>query len=234
MTTVANLCTGLPMRSALKKHQEQALGASSSSKKQLHFDVIRLISFPVTVGDNPSPARGPPVQIDWKPIEQVVVSLDDYEAEHERRLHFRLGASNRIELLKEVGFSKQEIEQAAKDAQNSTRLRKKTIEKLPSAHREEKLEEFKKVLACKSEEILSYPQSGPIPKDEFCDESVRVVPMFENIPCTHCAAFACTGDGADLPARVGMFRCDGKACRLLDGRTCPLTGYKTGPKNTKG
>ena len=81
---------------------------------KIQFVSIFIRTYPTIIGDNPSPSLGPPLQMDWKPQEQIVLSVDEYEGNRlsERRDNFLLTGKVRTEFLIELGFSESEIDEA--------------------------------------------------------------------------------------------------------------------------
>ncbi|CAB9527929.1 expressed unknown protein [Seminavis robusta] len=210
---------------------EEAISSSDdSAKTKIRFGLIRIRTYATIIGDNPSPSMGPPIQMDWKPLEQKVLCVDEYEEHREpRRENFLLAGGTRAALLKDLGFTAAQIEEAVLTARTVRSLRRQTVNNLRWDWKEEKKEErqdyIRRVFFCRPEKVLEYPDVR-VQKDEYWDETNKVKPMFDHIPCTHCSSFVCAGPASDFPAMVWMLRCDGKQCQTMDkgDATCPFTG----------
>ena len=207
--------------------------------KHIRFGTIHLRLYPIILGDNPS-AKGPPIQLDWTPLEpQFSWSLDEYEGGRlaERREEFLLAAGTRRTLLRHTGYSNAEIGEAVRLAEAVNRKRQETIAHLERAGKEEEQEERRAnrrrrwwLFGCQNPEphVLIYPTNSTVVAPPFLSNHDTLQPMFDRIPCTHCAILAGTGPGCDEPARVGMFRCDGTTCRQQQRSNRSLYDYRGG------
>jgi hypothetical protein len=87
-------------------------------KSVVGFSHITVHSHQLILGDNPSPATGPPVSIAWTAFDTVTVSLDDYEKTRSGppRHHSELQAPGalRTAWLLRAGYSLEEIATAEK------------------------------------------------------------------------------------------------------------------------
>jgi len=98
------------------------------------FSTIQIREYPITLGENPGGAKGPPITLDWKHDEgkTIVISLEEYEQKRSPR-------RNKTELympeylrrwrLLERGVSMKEIHKATKNAESTRRKRKKTSQR---------------------------------------------------------------------------------------------------------
>ena len=202
-----------------QQQQQQQQQQRQRKRNNVKFHEIHLRLYSITLGDNPSATRGPPIQLDWKPLEHLVYALDEFEANHntKRTTEFRLTSTARYDLLKEGGFSNTEVSRARRSAALARIRRQETIDGLYRAKREEQQEEFvahlKRVFLCQTEPVLEYPtlhsgqQHTPVG-----DDRQKVKPMFDNIPCAICSKRYCVEGTESLPAaNVRMFQCRGKS-----------------------
>jgi len=134
-----------PPKTSMKKCMSQSilrnssnnlnLIGSSSSKKmtrnKLSFSTLEIREYKITVGDNPSVSRGPPISLDWKYDEKktLVVPLEDYEDNRGmRRCKSEMAMPDRYRrsrLLEEHDIS---IKQVVKATKNAAKARKQRIE----------------------------------------------------------------------------------------------------------
>lgn len=105
-------------------------GVSNSVK----FEAVNIREFRMTLGDHPSACSGPPVRLDWDSTsEPCILELEQYEKERQprrsrRQLKLSLQQRHNI-LVKERGFSFEEVKAAWHDALEIRRLRKETLER---------------------------------------------------------------------------------------------------------
>lgn len=200
---------------------------------RIHFCTVNVRLYPTIIGNNPATFRGPALEMAWKPKEQMVYSVDEYEKHRipGRRNKFVLAPGTRRRFLKGIGFSDEEIEDSEVLIQQDRKLRQESIARMDydkkDLHREERQEYINRVFFCRPVEVLDYPDvPDPGKKNPYYNEHNKVKPMFDKIPCTHCSSFACVGEGSDWPAVVTMFKCDGKYCKEVNVKICPVTGQK--------
>ena len=216
----------------MEKQEQPRVEANEETKKiSISFTTINVRLYPTIIGDNPATYRGPPLEMDWKPVRQYVIPLDEYESnrESERRKKFVLTPKTRVRLLESLGFSRQEINRAVTAVAEARYQREETIKGLKHdkrlMKRQERFAFFQRLLTCKAEETLDYSDVPSPGKDNpFYVETRKVQPMFSDIPCMHCSPFACTGEGSDWPATVNMFKCGGTRCKEINPKVCPVTG----------
>ncbi|KAL7529519.1 hypothetical protein ACHAXR_003011, partial [Thalassiosira sp. AJA248-18] len=91
--------------------------------KLVRFDTVEFREYGRNLDDNPSTSSGPPIGIDWRydPKDTVVLDVDAYEncREGYRRSKWELAIppSVREEMLREVGFSRNEIKLVVRSVQ---------------------------------------------------------------------------------------------------------------------
>lgn len=106
-------------------------------KPSTSFSTLEIREYPITLGDNPGGAQGPPISLDWKHNKKhtQVVPLEDYEETRPQRrnrqeMHMP-GNTRRWRLLREKGVSVKEIEKATKAADTVRRQRRKSVTSRP-------------------------------------------------------------------------------------------------------
>jgi len=147
--------------------EEEAMAANSGSealRKSVRFANVELREYEMCLGDNPAVARGAPVSLDWKyNKEHSYKSLDDFEGSElsKGKLGYGLGVATkrpsleRLHLLKDLGYSRDEIKEATDTAQLIQRQRFRTRRR---SERAERFQEAFNVLTCLCR-----------PSEKFCD-----------------------------------------------------------------
>ena len=115
------------LKPALRKEYKPDLSTRSVS-----FDKVDIKEFPMTLGDHPSAASGPPVALDWEKVERErCVGLDEYEANRSprrNRKQLKLTLRDRRGILQKQ-FSAEEVNQAWKEARVIREQRRETIQR---------------------------------------------------------------------------------------------------------
>lgn len=78
----------------------------------VRFADLTIRDYPIILGDNPGGISGPPLSIAWKHTGEITIDLDEYESGRPRRrdhVEMAIPESERLGLLKRVGYSKTEI-----------------------------------------------------------------------------------------------------------------------------
>lgn len=108
----------------------------SMSNRNVSFSSIEIKEFKMTLGDHPSATSGPPVRLDWnsKPTIERTISLDEYESKRlprRSRKQLKLSYKDRNDyiLLKEQGFTQNEINLAWAEALKIRQQRYETIQR---------------------------------------------------------------------------------------------------------
>lgn len=100
--------------------------SSSGGDSAVRFGTVEIRSYPVILGNNPSPSAGPPVGIGWQhdPEATLKKDIDSYEesrasvgSRRSKAEHLKIAASAREEMLLEAGYSREEIRLATLRAQ---------------------------------------------------------------------------------------------------------------------
>ena len=98
------------------------------------FAMVEIREHPIIVGDHPGVKRGVPLSIGWESVDHVALHVDRYEAarSHHRRSvrSMRLVAEHREQLLRTLGFSREEMLWGQANAKLVRKLREKTNDRL--------------------------------------------------------------------------------------------------------
>lgn len=109
----------------------------STSDLTLSFSTLEIREYYITLGDNPGGTHGPPISLsnDYCEDRTFLISIDKYEETRPpRRAKNELYMSGSIRvftLLKELGYSIKEIQEATKTAQKIRKKRRKSIRSSP-------------------------------------------------------------------------------------------------------
>jgi hypothetical protein len=131
-----------PLKSALKPSkwtfggspERLPIGGEFSRSRSVQFQDVNIREFQMTLGNHPSATSGPPVMLDWEARTQPnVVKLESYEQARQprrnrRQLKLSLQQRHNI-LVKERGFSFEEVKGAWQDALEVRKQRKETLER---------------------------------------------------------------------------------------------------------
>lgn len=105
----------------------------SENERQLRFSTITIREYPVLLGDNVT-VKGPPISIDWEHMDENVYELEDYEEAcrdtRRAQVELKMPSKHRDDLLREIGYSRQEIQEAVKKSNITRNKRKRTVETL--------------------------------------------------------------------------------------------------------
>ncbi len=132
--------TPRPLKSALRtprlamSNSNHVMPVSRRYKESVKFKVVDIREFKMTLGHHPSATSGPPVMIDWdsRP-ENRIVDFETYEKTRKprrsrRQLKLSLQQRHNI-LVKENGFSFEDVKGAWQDALEIRKQRKETLER---------------------------------------------------------------------------------------------------------
>lgn len=117
-----------------RKHHRKT-GSSSS----VTFSTIEIRSFPMILGDNPAcDPKGPPLSIDWDPINTRTLSVDRYEkwkeglgCQHRRPDELKIGGFFRLRILRTTGdYNNGEIVIRMNEMDKIRNERKRSIQRL--------------------------------------------------------------------------------------------------------
>ena len=107
------------------------------------FSTIEIKEYPIIAGDNPAVTMGAPITIDWIPFSDEKCTVDDYE---ERRpyprsmVELRMLSTYRMQLLRSLGFTREEVRKSIKAANITRNHRKRTNEITALSRVQENLE----------------------------------------------------------------------------------------------
>lgn len=102
-------------------------------QKQVVFaDMIKITEFPMILGDNPACRSGAPVQLDWAPCSTNERNLEmfEYLRQNERRQSRKslvISTERRGRILLRMGYSIEEIAEAAMEAEEVKEQRQETL-----------------------------------------------------------------------------------------------------------
>lgn len=109
---------------------------SNKIKRVTSFSNIEIREYDITLGDNPGGAGGPPISLDWKYNDAFtqVMEVDQYEEyrpPRRTRLEMHMCSSVRsYRLMKEQGFTLDDMRKAAKSANDIRKQRNKTLKRV--------------------------------------------------------------------------------------------------------
>jgi hypothetical protein len=134
--------TPRPLKSALKpsrwtyigESQEISVHSDFPRSRSVQFKDVDIREFKMTLGNHPSATSGPPVMLDWdSESEPRLTTLEAYERGREprrNRRQLKLSLQQRhVILVKERGFSFEEVKGAWQEALNVRKQRKETLER---------------------------------------------------------------------------------------------------------
>lgn len=113
-----------------------------TNKKSVRFCSVYLREHSICLGDNPSVSRGAPIALDWNVLRELKFSLDAFEnSEHfagtneDSNQSFKYSSLERMHVLKKIGYSRNEIQDASDAAQKIKQERIRTRRKLERSDR---------------------------------------------------------------------------------------------------
>jgi hypothetical protein len=113
-------------------------------KKSVSFDSMVVKEYPIIPGINPAVTLGVPLTIDWQPLDETIIcSVDEYQESRpppRTMVELRMPASYRYELLRRLGYSRNELLQHAKHATIVRNQRRQTDATLHLQQTQEALE----------------------------------------------------------------------------------------------
>ena len=102
-----------------------------NTNKTVRFETVEIIECPITIGDNPSVSSGVPLTIEWDCQKRTKLALDFFEKHRPpRRTNkklLRIKSKQRERLLRKIGFTLQEIDEATYEADYAREQRYETI-----------------------------------------------------------------------------------------------------------
>jgi len=115
-------------KSALKKTYP---GESIGPSRSVSFNSVHIREHRVTLGDHPSSANGPPIQLDWEAKTESTIDLDEFEEDRKhsrrKRRHLKMSFREREELLTTSGFTVDQLKNAWMEALKIRQQRYETV-----------------------------------------------------------------------------------------------------------
>jgi hypothetical protein len=112
--------------------------------RNVRFSDVTVREYPIIIGDNPGGVKkGPPLTIAWLSVSSISMSLDTYEQTQEPRrteLELQMTVSDRVIMLRNLGFSRNDINLATKEAYTARMKRKETRANLDDSDHHERRE----------------------------------------------------------------------------------------------
>jgi len=107
--------------------------STSAPAKEFGFSTITVREYPRELGDNVT-VSGPPISLSWKHQDEIVYDLLEYDdaCRDTRRTQseLKMPSAHRDQILREVGYSRQDIQQAVKKSNIARIRRRRTVETL--------------------------------------------------------------------------------------------------------
>ena len=158
------------LRDNLKEEKEEEFATPSKTSSDISctkctFGGVEIREYPIMPGDSPAGFKGPPLAVDWTPISTVrFPDVEKYESVrngHRRTTkELMMPASQRVEILRNQGFSRSEIQKCTKGANLARRQRKDTLATLKYQATYEKLESIRR----KTLKVLTFGQHNKAQK----------------------------------------------------------------------
>ena len=102
-----------------------------NTNKNVRFETVEIIECPITIGDNPSVSSGVPLTIEWDCQKRTKLAVEFFENHRPpRRTNkklLRIKSKQRERLLRKIGFTLQEIDEATYEADYAREQRYETI-----------------------------------------------------------------------------------------------------------
>ena len=213
------------------------MGATTDDR-HVRFGEASIFIFHMTLGDNPSVNKGAPLAMEPHHVQSFYhVSLEEMEERHERSSSSILAAltrTRRLAILKDVGFTMREIQEAEKDAMEIRVARKSTIWNMKRKEAQwERRESWRKrwtIPSASDRRIIrqylqnnnkkSHNQLPDATSSTISSSSIRSTSSESSLPsiCKNCATH-CLED--NCTTRVGYMRCQGE-CAQGDMTHCPM------------
>lgn len=150
--------------------------SSQVDRKSVRFRDVQLREYELCLGDNPSVSRGAPLSLDWDIKTDLKYSLDSFEkSEHcaanlhlmENRSPLKRSSLERLHVLKNLGYSRQEIKNATCEAERIKTQRFKTRRRV---ERNEKIRSFLRSISC-----FFWFSNDPVDADDVIGDSFRTI-----------------------------------------------------------
>jgi len=101
----------------IKSEDETGTPTKTKKKKGVRFSTVNIRQYRICLGDNPSVALGAPISLDWLYEKEIRIDLHEYEQHTQyygkrNRCEFKLPSQERFHLLKQLGYSRNEIQES--------------------------------------------------------------------------------------------------------------------------
>jgi hypothetical protein len=120
-------CAGVvPKKSAMRKSPRGAI----TTNRSVSFNSLTVREYDLTLGDHPSSASGPPVQLNWEHKAENTMDLNDYEQMRQprrKRRELKMSFQEREEILQGSGFTMDQLKDAWMESLKIRQQRYETI-----------------------------------------------------------------------------------------------------------
>lgn len=118
--------------------------STSSTSSTVSFDTVEIRGYHITLGDNPSCSRGPPISLDWTYEQELVMKVDEYEShyhQHRRSKEQMIVPSMvREEMIRaNTEYSRSDIQESIHTIQKIQKSRAKHATQSKSRQRNEEI-----------------------------------------------------------------------------------------------
>lgn len=124
-----------------------AIAPPEKKVTSVSFSSLQIREYPIRVGDNPSIMTGTPLTIDWVHVNVINCGIDEYESGKpppRTMVELRIPGKCRYQILKNQGFSQEEIRRGTRAANICRSQRTRTQDTMQLAPLQESLEKVKK------------------------------------------------------------------------------------------
>mmetsp|Transcript_473 Transcript_473/g.763 ORF Transcript_473/g.763 Transcript_473/m.763 type:complete len:324 (-) Transcript_473:254-1225(-) len=121
-------CSGYPRKSAMRS--KKAPRGSISTGRSVSFNSLTVREYDLTLGDHPSSASGPPVQLNWEHKAENTMDLNDYEQMRQprrKRRQLKMSFQEREEILQSSGFTMDQLKNAWMESLKVRQQRYETV-----------------------------------------------------------------------------------------------------------
>jgi len=146
---------------------------NSSGDKSVRFSRVVVRDYSLCLGDNPSVSRGVPISIDWGYDKERSYEINKYEcdrfARRRKSEELKLPSLQRIQLLKNLGYSRNELNEQAKKTE---RVRQKRFTTRRRVELEDRWKDrFQSIAKTSSRilQVLNLRKRKPWPSDTKTD-----------------------------------------------------------------
>ena len=140
--------------------------STSSTSSTVSFDTVEIRGYYITLGDNPSCSRGPPISLDWKYEQELVMKVEEYEQHHQQQQTGRRSKEQMIvpavvreEMIRtNTDYTRSEIQDTVQEIQKIQKSRQKNATHSVRRQRnEELLESITKRILTRRNSLMMVP-----------------------------------------------------------------------------